>query len=121
MAPARDARAQQPTAGPAVSMSDSAAAEKVCTSVTESLRTLANEPSVGLYYVVEHIQLGCTAADKAAQPSSNHPASADLDAGYARRHAAGDAWRHAERARQRRENGSPGSGRCRRESQDGGA
>eukprot|EP00966_Prymnesium_polylepis_P014558 336153-Prymnesium_polylepis.1 len=32
------------------------AAEKVCRGVTESMTTLANEPSLGLYYVMEHIQ-----------------------------------------------------------------
>ena len=67
-------------------MSDSAAAEKVCNSVTDSLRTLANEPSVGLYYVVEHIQrsVPALAADKAALSQvATTLRGADLDAGYA--------------------------------------
>ena len=33
-----------------------AAAEQLCASVTGYAHTLANEPSVGLYYIVEHIQ-----------------------------------------------------------------
>ena len=32
------------------------AADKVCRGMTDCMTTLANEPSLGLYYVMEHIQ-----------------------------------------------------------------
>ena len=35
---------------------DAAAAEKLTIGLTECVHTLANEPSLGLYYVCEHIQ-----------------------------------------------------------------
>ena len=35
---------------------DAAAADKLTTGLTECVHTLANEPSLGLYYVCEHIQ-----------------------------------------------------------------
>ena len=31
-------------------------AEKICGNVSETLHTLANEPSLGLYYVTDHVQ-----------------------------------------------------------------
>ena len=42
-------------------------AEQLCASVTQVMHTLSNEPSVGLYYVMEHIQRSVPAlvADKA--------------------------------------------------------
>ena len=30
--------------------------EKLCSSVSETVHTLANEPSLGLYYVADHVQ-----------------------------------------------------------------
>ena len=33
-----------------------AAAQKLCTHYTDAATTLFNEPSLGLYYVVEHVQ-----------------------------------------------------------------
>ena len=43
-----------------------AASRKACAGVTEVFHTLANEPSLGLYYVMEHIQRAVPAlvADK---------------------------------------------------------
>ena len=35
---------------------ESASAVKVAAGVTDTLHTLANEPSLGMYYVMEHIQ-----------------------------------------------------------------
>ena len=35
-----------------------AAALKLCTHYTDAATTLFNEPSLGLYYVVEHVQRG---------------------------------------------------------------
>lgn len=43
-----------------------AASRKACIGVTETFHTLANEPSLGMYYVMEHIQRAVPAlvADK---------------------------------------------------------
>ena len=38
-----------------------AAARKLCTHYTDAATTLFNEPSLGLYYVVEHVQRGVPA------------------------------------------------------------
>ena len=38
-----------------------AAAQKLCTHYTDAATTLFNEPSLGLYYVVEHVQRGVPA------------------------------------------------------------
>ena len=65
---------------------DAATADKACASVTECFHTLANEPSLGLYYVMEHIQRSVPAlvADKASlHQASEALRGADLDAGYA--------------------------------------
>lgn len=67
-------------------MGESAVAEQVCGRVTDAMRTLANEPSLGLYYVIEHIQRSVPAlvADKAAMGGAMQALrGADLDAGYA--------------------------------------
>lgn len=40
----------------AASAREAQAAEKMCRGVSECMGTLANEPSLGLYYVMEHIQ-----------------------------------------------------------------
>ena len=58
----------------------------MCSAATEALHTLANEPSIGLYYVCEHIQRSVPAlvADKAAlKQTTEQLQGADLDAGYA--------------------------------------
>ena len=58
----------------------------VCSGVTGTLHTLANEPSVGLYYVVEHIQRSVPAlvADKVIHRQTAEALhGADLDAGFA--------------------------------------
>ena len=65
---------------------DAAAADKACSGVTDCFHTLANEPSLGLYYVMEHIQRSVPAlvADKAALSSATESLKgADLDAGFA--------------------------------------
>ena len=41
---------------PKMSGKEAAATEKMCTSFGDSMHSLANEPSLGLYYVCEHIQ-----------------------------------------------------------------
>ena len=67
-------------------MDTAAAAERACASVTDSLQMIANEPSLGLYYVNEHIQRSVPAlvADKAALgQAADALRGADLDAGFA--------------------------------------
>lgn len=62
------------------------ASERVATSLTGLIHNLAHEPSVGLYYVVEHIQRSVPAlvADKVAlRHASEQLRGAALDAGYA--------------------------------------
>ena len=62
------------------------ASERLATSTTGLLHNLAHEPSVGLYYVVEHIQRSVPAlvADKVAlRHASEQLRGAALDAGYA--------------------------------------
>lgn len=64
----------------------SRAATATCNGVNEIMYTLANEPSVGLYYVVEHIQrsLPALVADKATLNSATEQLQGvDLDAGFA--------------------------------------
>ena len=66
--------------------SSSAEATRACAGVTDCLHTLANEPSLGLYYVMEHIQRSVPAlvADKTAlQQAAESLRGADLDAGFA--------------------------------------
>ena len=65
---------------------EAAAAEKVSAGMTESVHTLANEPSLGLYYVCEHIQRAVPAlvnnkAELAKAGEQLH--GADLDAAFA--------------------------------------
>ena len=70
----------------ATSSRESAAADKLCSGVTETFHTLANEPSIGLYYVVEHIQrsVPALAADKAVLAhATEQMRGAGLDARYA--------------------------------------
>ena len=65
---------------------DAATADKACSGVTECFHTLANEPSLGLYYVMEHIQRSTPAlvADKTSLRQAREAMmGADLDAGYA--------------------------------------
>lgn len=65
---------------------DAAAADKACAGVTDCFHTLSNEPSIGLYYVMEHIQRSVPAlvADKAALGNATEVMSgAGLDAGFA--------------------------------------
>lgn len=65
---------------------ESGAADRACAGVTDCLHTLANEPSLGLYYVIEHIQRSVPAlvADKAAlNEAAEALRGADLDAGFA--------------------------------------
>ena len=65
---------------------ESVAAEAVCAGVTDCMHTLANEPSLGLYYVMEHIQR-CTPniiGDKQQIARSGQLLhGATLDAGFA--------------------------------------
>ena len=64
----------------------SASADRACAAVTDVLHTLANEPSVGLYYVCEHIQRSVPAlvSDKEQmRTTTNAVKGADLDAGFA--------------------------------------
>ena len=63
-----------------------AATAATCSGVTDMMHTLANEPSIGLYYVAEHIQrsLPALVADKATLiVAAERLRGADLDAGYA--------------------------------------
>lgn len=62
------------------------ASRKVCSNVTEVFHTLANEPSLGLYYVMEHIQRSVPAlvADKQQiNQAAESFRGASLDAGFA--------------------------------------
>ena len=70
----------------ASSSRDAAAADKLTVSLTECVHTLANEPSLGLYYVCEHIQRAVPAlvnnkAELAKAGEQLH--GADLDAAFA--------------------------------------
>ena len=61
-------------------------AEQLCASVTQVMHTLSNEPSVGLYYVMEHIQRSVPAlvADKAQHVQVAEAfGGVDLDAKFA--------------------------------------
>ena len=65
---------------------DAQAAEKVATGLSECVHTVANEPSLGLYYVMEHIQRSVPAVvgikrDLASQRERLE--GADLDAAFA--------------------------------------
>jgi len=63
-----------------------AAADRLCTSTTDVLHTLANEPSVGLYYVSEHIQRSVPGllADKAViEQAGERLRGVELDTGFA--------------------------------------
>ena len=65
---------------------ESIAADRVCSGVTESLRRLGNEPSLGLYYVMEHIQRSVPAlvSDKATMSEvTSTLKGVNLDASYA--------------------------------------
>lgn len=65
---------------------DRRAVAEVCGGVTDVMRTLANEPSVGLYYVNEHIQRSVPALVNDKQQLNKAREAlrgADLDAGYA--------------------------------------
>mmetsp|Transcript_32283 Transcript_32283/g.53359 ORF Transcript_32283/g.53359 Transcript_32283/m.53359 type:complete len:105 (+) Transcript_32283:67-381(+) len=63
-----------------------AAAEKFSSSFSDSIHTLTNEPSLGLYYVVEHVQRSVPAlvADKRElRLSGGRLQGADVDATFA--------------------------------------
>ena len=65
---------------------EAAAADKVATGLSECVHTVANEPSLGLYYVMEHIQRSVPAVvgikrDLASQRERLE--GADLDAAFA--------------------------------------
>ena len=63
-----------------------AAAEKLCTGLTDTMHTLSNEPSLGLYYVVEHIQRSVPSLvsnKRALAQCGTQLQGADLDAGFA--------------------------------------
>ena len=70
----------------ASSSRDAAAADKLTVSLTECVHTLANEPSLGLYYVCEHIQRAVPALvghkQEVAQ-AGEQLHGADLDAAFA--------------------------------------
>ena len=61
-------------------------AEKFCGQVTDVMHTLANEPSLGIYYVIEHIQRAVPALveDKVQLAAAAEACKgAGLDAGFA--------------------------------------
>lgn len=61
-------------------------AERLTTATSDTLQTLANEPSLGLYYVVEHIQRSVPklVADKATlQKATDAAKGVGLDAQFA--------------------------------------
>ena len=65
---------------------EAAAAETVVTGVTDCMHTLANEPSLGLYFVMEHIQRSTPSLvdDKQQVAQSGQVLQgANLDAGFA--------------------------------------
>jgi len=67
-------------------MQSSSEADRACGGLTDCAHTLANEPSLGLYYVMEHIQRSVPAlvADKAeVRGAAEALRGAGLDVGYA--------------------------------------
>ena len=65
---------------------ESASADKFCSGVTDVMHTLSNEPSVGLYYVCEHIQRSVPAlvADKVrVHQATDALRGAERDASFA--------------------------------------
>ena len=84
--PKRIARGRGRFARMASSSRDAAAADKLTLSLTECVHTLANEPSLGLYYVCEHIQRAVPALvghkQEVAQVGEQLH-GADLDAAFA--------------------------------------
>ena len=61
-------------------------AERFAASASETVQLLANEPSVGLYYVTEHVQRSVIelAGDKARLRKATEVAKGlDMDAGFA--------------------------------------
>lgn len=63
-----------------------AGAEKVCSGTNSVLHSLANEPTLGLYYVVDHVQRSgpqLVETKRELQRSTEALRSAELDAGYA--------------------------------------
>ena len=63
-----------------------AATDKAASGVTEGVHTVANEPSLGLYYVIEHIQRGVPALvgiKRSLAQSGEQITGADLDAAFA--------------------------------------
>ena len=65
---------------------EAVAADVVCAGVTECFQTLTNEPSLGLYYVMEHIQRTTPNLIRDKQQvgrSGQLLHGADLDAGFA--------------------------------------
>jgi hypothetical protein len=60
-------------------------AEKVCGNVSETLHTLANEPSLGLYYVADHVQRSVpqlVASKQELCRTTELVKGADVDAGF---------------------------------------
>ena len=71
---------------PKMSATISTEAERLTTATSDTLQTLANEPSLGLYYVVEHIQRSVPklVADKATlQKATEAAKGVGLDAQFA--------------------------------------
>ena len=65
---------------------DAAAADKLTAGLTECVHTLANEPSLGLYYVCEHIQRAVPALvghKQEVAKAGGQLHGADLDAAFA--------------------------------------
>ena len=63
-----------------------AGAQKVCGGANGVLHSLANEPTLGLYYVVDHVQRSgphLVETKRELQRSTEALRSAELDAGYA--------------------------------------
>ena len=63
-----------------------AAAQKLCTHYTDAATTLFNEPSLGLYYVVEHVQRGVpalVAIKQAVRAQGEQLQGAETDAAFA--------------------------------------
>ena len=63
-----------------------AAAQKLCTHYTDAATTLFNEPSLGLYYVVEHVQRGVpalVAVKQAVRAQGEQLQGAETDAAFA--------------------------------------
>ena len=63
-----------------------AAAARLCTHYTDAATTLFNEPSLGLYYVVEHVQRGVpalVAVKQAVRAQGEQLQGAETDAAFA--------------------------------------